>query len=469
MKIALLGAGSREFAPATLRDLMLSDVLRQDDLEIVLMDIDPEPLGEQIAYAEDVARRLHRTATFRATTDLREAVAAAQFVVSAIEVCRYQYWCQDFHVPRKYGFRQIYGENGGPGGLFHALRNMGPTLEIARAMEEQSPDAWLINYTNPESKLCEAVTRLTSVRTVGLCHGVFEGRHQLARLLERPVEDLATAACGINHFTWFQSLQDRATGRDLYPELRDRERRAHWLAEWDEIALSRVLFRTFGLWPSPGTNHIGEYIRWAADFLGSAALQFFYDPAEGKPWEQGKTPTWIYNLHGHPTDVPLYPSESVERVVPAHEDHQAQQDAITPSGELAIPIIESLAYGVEHALAAVNVPNRGAIPGLPEESVVEVPATADISGLHSQTMEPLPEAVMCLIRTQLSIHQLLVEAYQERSRDKLLQALLLDPTVDSYANAVNVIDEMFDLQADVLPTMSWQTRSVPRASSIPSP
>src|SRR5690606_36643061 len=97
---------------------------------------------------------------------------------------RYHYWTQDFHVPRRYGFGQIFGENGGPGSMFHTLRNLGPMLEIARAMERLCPDAWMINYTNPEAKLVEGVTRLSKIRTVGLCHGIEMGVEQLARIFE---------------------------------------------------------------------------------------------------------------------------------------------------------------------------------------------------------------------------------------------------------------------------------------------
>ena len=86
--------------------------------------------------------------------------------------------------------------------------------------------------------------------------------------------------------------------------------RGDWLHDWDEIALSRILLRVFGRFPSPGANHIGEYIRWAGDFLASSALQFFYDPAEGHPWETGEVPTWIYNLGDNPTDTPLFPERA---------------------------------------------------------------------------------------------------------------------------------------------------------------
>ncbi len=452
VNVVLIGAGSREFGPATIRDLLLSDALAAEGLEITLMDIDPDTVRASEEYANRLLQKLGRKARLRSTTALDEALAGAQFVVSAIEVRRYHYWAQDFHVPRKYGFRQIYGENGGPGGLFHALRNMGPTVEIARQMTRTCPDALLLNYTNPLTKLCEAVSRLSDVRLIGLCHGVFQGMRQVARFLEMPVEDLSARASGLNHITWFQELRHAGTDEDLYPRLRAAERQAHWLSEWDEIALSRILFRTYGLFPSPGANHIGEYIGWASEFLASAQMQFFYDRRDGDPWKTERVPTWIYNLDAHPTDTPLYPSEPIEAISPGSA---ASSDDAQPSGELAIPIIESLAAGVRHHLNAINVRNDGYVPGLPTASIVEVPASSDDAGVRPQTMPRLPEGVLALLRTQTTINELLVEAYRGRNREALLQAVLLDPVVDSYHRAVDMVNELCDLQKDVLPELNW--------------
>ena len=130
------------------------------------------------------------------------------------------------------------------------------------------------------------------------------------------------------------------------------------------------------------------------------------------------------------------------------EDHPLRE-----SGELAVPVIEALGCGVRRELAAVNVPNRGAIPNLPDDMIVEVPAVGDASGLHAVAMEPLPEAAAALLRTQGSIHKLLVEAFAEKSKGKLLQALLIDPTVNSYHQAARYLDEMLELQKDVLPEL----------------
>ncbi len=480
MKIVLVGAGSREFGPASIRDILLSDPICDSGVEIALVDTDPSGLPRTRAYAEVVAERLGRNATVTSTTRIADALPGADAVILAIEINRYFHWAQDFHIPRAFGFRQIYGENGGPGGLFHALRNMGPTVAIARAMQVHCPNAWLVNYTNPLTKLCEAASRLTDVRVAGLCHGVFHGVEQMARFLEVPPERLDARASGLNHFTWFGSVRDRETGDDLYPRLRERERAADWLHDWDEIALSRILFRVFGRYPSPGANHIGEYIRWAGDFLASSAVQFFYDPAEGHPWETGAVPTWVYNLGDNPTATPPFPKAPRARAKPTREERTeaatggsgmgAQADeagragpadappasaTLAPSGELAVPLLEGVLCGVERRLAAVNVPNAGFVPGLPKGAVVEVPAVAGAAGLRPLTMEPLPEAVLALMRTQVSINRLLVNAFRDRSRGTLLQALLLDPTTESYRQAVGLVNEMFRLQGEVLPRMDW--------------
>ncbi len=454
IKIALVGAGSRSFGPATIRDVFLSDPLNEGGVELVLMDIVPAHLPDREEYARTVADRLGRRTHISGTTDLDSALRGADYVVVAIEVDRYLYWAQDFHIPRQHGFNQIYGENGGPGGMFHALRNMGPMLDIATRMETLCPAAVLLNFTNPESKLCQAISMRTAVKTFGLCHGVYMGQNQIASFLEVPVGDLATAACGMNHFTWFQTVRDKATGEDLYPLLREKERQADSLAQWDEIALSRICLRTFGLWPSPGANHIGEYIRWAHEYLASSAFQYYYDPADGHPWESGNIPRFVYSLEHGPTDIPLFPDRQAPDT-PAGEHEHSDEGELAASGELAVPIMEAISCGVAHELGAVIVPNRGAIPGLDDDIVVEVPAVLAGNEIRSQQMNPLPESITAMLRLQGSIQKLLVEAFVEKSRRKLLQALLLDPTVDSYRNAVALINEMCELQKDVLPELEW--------------
>ena len=112
-------------------------------------------------------------------------------MITAIEVDRLFYWSQDFHIPRKYGFRQVFAENGEIGGIFHALRNIPPMLAIAGCHGTSLPaKRVLLNFSNPEHKLCEAIARLTTINAFGLCPGVVMGRLQLAHLLEMDIDDL---------------------------------------------------------------------------------------------------------------------------------------------------------------------------------------------------------------------------------------------------------------------------------------
>ncbi len=453
LKIVLVGAGSKEFGPATTRDVLLSEVLAQENVHLELMDINPKELKTHQQYAEKIAQQLGRSIKITNTTNLESALQGADFVITAIEIKRYFYWSQDFHIPRKYGFKQLYGENGGIGGLFHALRNFLPTMEIIYKMEQICPKAWLLNYTNPLTKLSELISRNSAIKFVGLCHGVFQGKKQIAAILNRKVNSFRAYASGLNHFSWFHFIED-LEGNDLYPELKQRERNAHWLADWDEIALSRTMLRVFGLYPSPGTNHIGEYVRWAAPFLASQNLQYFYDPMYEHPWNNNIIPTYLYNLNTNPTQVDLIPKEPIVALYPSDEEKDSNE--LCGSGELAIPIIEGLAFGKRRDLGAINIPNKeGYVPGLPLDAVVEVPAIVSDRSLQPRKMPQLPTAALTLLYTQTAINQLLIEAYLEKSRKKLLQAVLLDPTVDSYQNAVHCINEMFDLQREVLPEMNW--------------
>ncbi len=456
IKIVLIGAGSQEFGPASIRDVLLSDVLAEANVHLVLMDIKEETLEGHKTYTENIAKQLNRELTISTTNSLDEALEGADYVISAIELDRYFFWSQDFHIPRKYGFKQVYGENGGPGGIFHALRNFEPTTNIVEAIKRNCPDALLLNYTNPLPKLTQLISTHSDVKTIGLCHGVVYGKLQLARLLEMDVNDIEAYASGLNHFTWFESIRHKSTGEDLYPLLKEKEHQANWLSDWDEIALSRILFRTYGLFPSPGTNHIGEYVRWAAPLLSSSRMQYFYDPKTLNPWESNDIPPYLYNLNVNPTHLPLH-----GKMEQAYYDNQPKDESIIcGSGELAIPIIEGLSFGIKHELAAINIRNDNSlVPGLDEETVIEVPATVDENGLQAIGMKRLPEGPLALLRTQASINKLLVQAYHEKSRDVLLQALMLDPYVDSYHNVVHMINEFFETQKDYLPPLEWSGKN----------
>jgi len=463
-KFAIIGAGSISFAPGTVTDILQSEAFKCVELEIYLMDIAQDALSLSHNFCIKLAQRLGRNVTINASTSLQSALYGADFVVTAIEKDRYHYWSQDFHIPRRYGFRQIYGENGGPGSMFHTLRNLPPMMEIAHTMEKECPDAWMLNYTNPEAKLVEAFYDLTKVKAVGICHGEAMGAWPLAQFLRMPVGRIGYKCVGLNHFGWYTKIWDKETGEDLYPRLRENERKADPLAHWDEYALMRILFRTYGLWPYPGTNHIGEYFAWSDGLFASAPTQFYFDPASENPWETRKTPEFVYSIDENPTDRSPFPEEEDSQGDEPHEAVLAQgeyeaafsaEGEINGSGEYGIPIAEAIFFDKPTDFAALNLPNDGSAKDLPIGMVIEAGARADGKGLHLLPCDPLPRAVAQMITLQGTIHKLVIEAYTEQSRNKLLQAVLLDPTVSNYHNAVCMINDLCELQKDILPPLHW--------------
>jgi len=454
VKFAIIGAGSLCFCPVTVTDILLNESFNAlEQVEIYLMDIRSEALDIPKNYCVKLAEKLGRKVIINSSTNLNEAVYGADFVITAIEVDRYHYWSQDFHIPRRYGFRQIYGENGGPGGMFHTLRNLPPLLEIAHAMEKGCPDAWLLNYTNPEAKLVEGVSKLTKIKAVGLCHGVGGGYWLASAFLQMPAERIGIAPVGLNHFGFLTRIWDKETGEDLYPKIREQERKIDPLAHWDEWALLRIMLRTYGVLPYLGTNHIGEYMAWSDGFLASQHLQYYFDPASENPWETKKPPEFIYNINGVSKERELFLKST------GGKDWYATmfdpEKEIKVSGEFGIPIAEAIYFDKPTEIDAVNMPNKGYASDLPENMVIELPAIVDGKGIHPHKCDPLPTAIASMICTQGAIHKLIIEAYAEKSRNKLLQAMLLDPTVSSYNSSVALINEMCELQKEILPPMYW--------------
>jgi len=350
--------------------------------------------------------------------------------MTAVARKRWELWEQDFRVPLSYGVRHVLGENGGPGAAFHALRSFELIVPICRDIERLAPDALLLNFTNPEARVLHAICHLTRVRAVGLCHGVFSAVELLARLLERPREQLEVVSAGINHFYCVLKVTDRNTGRPLLPTAMEK------LLAGDPAEVPpmfRKLAEIFGVFGFPSDDHVGEYLAFAGEQAGTK---------------------WLYGQEsrkvGRPRcDWPAAIESYADGTTPLDEN------VLRPSGELAVPILCDIEGDRNCFREAVDVLNDGPyVENLPADCVVEVPAMVDAGGVHPLEVGPLPEPLATLIRTQCTIIALVTEAYRTRSKKLLLQALLLDPLVESISAAEAMLDEMLALQEDYLPAMT---------------
>jgi alpha-galactosidase len=427
VKIVAIGAGSSSFGRGIIVDTMRSKEMNQLDCTLSLVDINAKALDRMVSLAEHVCKHLGSKINIDGTTDRREALRGADFVITSVAIKRMPLWEQDFRVPISYGFCQALGENGGPGGIFHALRNFELMIPICRDIEALCPEALLLNYTNPESRIVMAINYLTKVKVAGLCHGVNMAHEAASQVLERPIENLKIITGGLNHFFWVLKVVDATTGEDLYPELRRR------IAENRPITLQpfvRKLVEIFGYLTIPSDDHVGEYLQFASEFTGSK---------------------WPYGLESR--RIPKEEASEANWLDPyAYGEKPLDENILRPSGELAIPIILDVVLDRKRWEPSVNVLNDGLyVDNLPRDAVVEVPAIVDAGGIHPEHVGSIPEPLAALNRLEVSIQKAVVEAYRTRSRKLLLQALLLCPQVTSVTKAEKLIDDMLELQKDYLP------------------
>ncbi|HLV37068.1 MAG TPA: hypothetical protein VKY59_18240 [Spirillospora sp.] len=436
--VAIIGAASLTFGPKALRDLVNHPGL--DGATVRFMDIDEPHMDIMTRLARRLVDSVDHHINIESTTDRREALKDADYVLINIEVDRYTLWKQDFSLPVSLGVKQVTGELGGPGGLFHSLRQIPIHLEVARDIETLCPNAVIMVESNPLNRICLALERYANVgQIMGLCHGVEIMQWQLGKILGLETDEILATAAGTNHLTWILDLRLKATGEDLYPLVREK------LADYDPKfePLTRKLFEVYGYIPSPGDNHIGEYIPYAWEFVG-------LDGPRLDNRDQATADRWAYldklSRGGEITNGYKESYEEQEELK-LTEFHQPRSWVDT----LAFPIINAVHTGTFHRMPAVNMLNNGAIRNLPDDIFVETPAAVDSSGTRLIHIGDLPKPLAAFCRRDIDQMELTVEAAVTGNRNLVLQAMLLDPVIDSVRTAERVLDEMLAAQADYLP------------------
>jgi len=419
-KIVFIGAGSAEFGPGCLRDAMNTEGLAGSTISLV--DIDSEALEVMAKFAHRLNEVTGAGLKIEHTTERREVLRDADFVISSFAMERNELWKLDWKIPLKHGIRQVLGENGGPGGLSHTLRNVPVLLAMCKDMEELCPNVLLLNFSNPESRLCLAVSKYSSIKAVGLCHGIGMGITSVSKLLGMNPSQVDVKAAGLNHFTWMLSVHHKETGEDLYPALREASRKA----DPTFLPMTRQLFEDFGLFPSPSDDHIGEYIGWAWDKCLHHGYDFdAADESRAKQWKM---------------IVRMANGEE------AMEDYSRQR-----TGELEFNIIRGVLADTNELLGAVNIVNNGCITNLPDDAVVEVPAIVGGNGINGLCVGDLPTGIAAMCNTQIGVQKLTVEAAATGSRQEALQAMLADPVVQNYDAAEKCLDELLSVHKAYLP------------------
>ena len=428
-KIVLIGAGSHVFSSRLITDIMSYPELR--DSAISLMDIAAEPLKLAEAFAHRIVEQNKFPTKIEATTDRRKALNGADYVIIILNV-GYKWKEADRKITLKYGLDQGDTATMGPCGVFNGIRHVPPILDICRDMEELCPHAWLINYTNPLAIITWAVNDHTHIKNVGLCHSVPHTAGTLAGYIGVPVKEVSYLVAGINHMAWFLELKWR--GEDAYPLLREKFRdSAVYSGSGATYAGADVvraeMFKTFGYYVTESSQHVASYVSL---FRKKPEHSKQYRLSDGTQYQKNFQ---MWAAQDHQKDKQL--EDQVKSNYRFPIDH---------SGEFGSIIIHSLETGQPSAIYG-DVKNNGLITNLLQGSCVEVPCLVDRGGIHPCYVGNLPPQLTALNQTNIGVQQLAVQGIIEKDKNKIFQAILLDPltaAVLTIDETHRMVDEMFE-------------------------
>lgn len=424
-KFVFIGAGSSVFTMRLAGDILIEKSL--DKGHLALVDIDKKLLLDVEAAVRNLVKHAGREFTVSSHTDFREALDGADFVLFTFATGAYARWKKDIEICTKHGVLQSVGDTIGPGGIIRTLRTIPVVIDIAHEMEKRCPDAWVINYSNPEGAVCLALQKYTKIKSFGLCHGTPDTAHWLAtNVFKVEPGRLQYRAAGINHLTWFTDLA--IDGKDVYPQLMDK---LHESGMDKKEPISAVLFRIFGLYPAPGDRHVGEFFPF---FLKDRVLK-----------EQDYT--WKNNDF---KVVDSWREEARRLFDEVREKNAGYEKFMQGSGETSTHFMRALATG-ETATEMVNFINCGYIENVSDDIIVEIPTFIDAFGLHPQKIGRLPDGIAAKCEALGREYVLAADAAVTGDFYKALQAMYLDPLAANCDYPECLLEELISENLDLLP------------------
>ncbi|XEC94255.1 alpha-glucosidase/alpha-galactosidase [Paenibacillus tarimensis] len=435
-KVTFIGAGSIGFTRGILRDLLA--VPEFHTIEVSFTDINAHNLQMVTELCQRDIRENGLNITIHATTDRREALQGAKYVLNTIRVGGLEAFATDVDIPLKYGVDQCVGDTLCAGGIMYGQRGIAEMMNICRDIREAAaPDVLLLNYANPMAMLTWACNAYGGVRTIGLCHGVQHGHQQIAEAFGLKREEVDIICAGINHQTWY--IQIRHNGKDLTGELLEAFEKHPDFSRTEKVRID--MLRRFGYYSTESNGHLSEYLPWyrkrpdeiqdwidLGNWINGETGGYLRVCTEGRNWFETDFPNWM-------KDAPLeYKKEN-------------------RSHEHGSYIIEGLETGRIYR-GHFNVVNRGIIGNLPDDAVIEAPGYVDGNGISMPHVGNLPLGPAAVCNASISVQRLAVEAAIQGNDQLLRQAFMMDPLVGAVCNPKEIwqmVDEMLAAQEQWLP------------------
>ena len=443
VRIGVIGAGSIAWSATLIRDLSVTKNLWGST--VILMDKSRERLDLIYRFAKRYASEVKADLRFEKTLNRREAIRDADFVINTAMAGGHQYYEKMRAISEKHGYyRGINSVEWNMVSDYHTIwgyYQLKLMMNVARDIEDYSPDAWLLLLANPVFEGTTLLSRETKVKVIGLCHGHL-GYQEMAKVLGLDLKNVEVESIGFNHVIWMTRF--RYEGEDAYPlldEWIEKKAEKYWRT-WRrkqknpfDIQMSPAaidMYRWYGLFP------IGDCVRggtWKYHWNLRTKKRWF-GPTGGPDSEIG----WKIYLEMH--------KEWLSRAVEALHDEKTPLTKFLPpkmSQESVVPIINSIAND-EKGTYQVNIPNQGVISGIPDDVVVEVPAEIDGKGIHRLPVEGLPKRVMkYVIYPRMMRMEWALESFIEGGRNHLFEWLITDPRTKSTGQVERVIDAILSI------------------------
>jgi len=431
-QVTIIGAGSVVFSLGLVKDLCLTAGLK--GTKVCFMDINEESLDVVYRLANRYAEDLGADLTFERTLDRQESLQGADFVINTATITHNEHFMKRRReLTARHGY--FYGRTGMP--EYHNLQMM---LDVAHDMEETCPDAWVLLAGNPVFDGSTLMSRETGIKVCGLCHGHY-GYREIARTIGLDPEKVTWQAPGLNHNVWLTHFYH--DGEDAYPILEawiENESEKYWEEKQKageisaQMSLSAIhQYRMYGLMPVGDTPRRGGW--WYHTDLETR--QRWYGGKGGNDTPAGRDRV----LEGK--------EKKFEQMKEAAYDEKVRPidlfgDKMT--SEQHVPIIDGLVNDNEGQFQ-VNIPNNGALPGIPDDVVVELPAIVNKKGIQPLRVQPLPNKIMleCIYPDWLRMERTL-EALLTGDLSMMLFSILESHQTRSYDQATEVLDALLHIE-----------------------
>jgi len=414
-KIVLVGGGSYSWAPRLLNDIMRMAAL--ENSEIILLDPDLKASQEVMAACKTMAKTLGKNPKFHVTRNQASAFRDADFVIITISTGGFKRMAHDLSIPEKYSIYQTVGDTVGPGGWLRSLCNIPVFTDLAKQIEKYSPKAVVLNYSNPLAQITSAVSKTSSLRNVGLCHGIYLNYRLLQKVFNVEEKDISIQFGGVNHFFWVTDFRIKA--KPGYPMLQKKLKgttldKLLKKAEADEIgfksytAFSEELYRQYGYLPLIADRHTCEFL--------PGCLR----PDVLKKFKIART-----SIKERSYRRKVFRKETLDLA-------SGKLPVPEKSREAAAGIINAIVLNKPY-FDVVNLPNTGQIDNIPRGVIVETMGITDALGVRALTAGPLPKPVLPLVLRHCYVQEMTVEAALNNNKEQALQALMLDPACSHLA------------------------------------